>query len=203
MLGKLVYLVFDIVDRAVGELVDRHVGDAAILQLEMDLAADDRVAQRRVVALDLHGGGGRFLDRVALAIEDFQAIAGVGHFDGKIAGRLLCGRLPRAAELLIEARYGQRENVAFALAKGRLGLHRGHFFFQGLDLAVKGTFVGHFLGQIAGRTGDLARQSGLRRRVLDPQARHHDHDDHDAHDARHDIEERVGVDGFFVFGGAV
>ena len=31
---------------------------------------------------------------------------------------------------------------------------------------------------------------------LDPQPDHQHHDNHDAHDARHDVEKRIGVDGF-------
>ena len=84
---------------------------------------------------------------------------------------------------------------------GRLGLNLLHLRGDFLHVAAERLLFVLLLQQIAAGPGNLAGRLGIGRRVLDLQPGHHDHDNHDADDAGHDIEERIGIDGFFLFDG--
>ena len=112
---------------------------------------------------------------------------------------MLRRRLPGAAQLLIEPGHGQGEDAAVVLSHDRLGLDLLRLRRDLVDVTANRLLFLLFQDQVVAGPSNLAGGQGLKRRVLDLQAGHHDHDNHDADDAGHDIEERIGIDGFFLF----
>ncbi len=161
----------------------------------MDLVADDRLAQRRGIAL--HDDRFRFgrLHPLPLPLHFLQSPPGLGKRARQIkifAGlgvELFAVRL----EFLLQDRQEGGQLVALLESRQPLALHGANLFHRAVDVLTYRPLGGQILLQLArgGIDAGVGDRGRLQRDVLGAEPGHHHQDDEDAHDVRHHVQQRI------------